>query len=147
MLRAEMRAQIGSQPLEIDLSASPGDRLALAGASGAGKTTVLRLIAGLIRPDAGHISCAGTEWFHSGRRVHLPPEQRRCGVVFQDYALFPRMTALGNVTFALSERPRGERTHRAMELLGRLGLESRSKARPMALSGGCLLYTSPSPRD
>jgi ABC-type sulfate/molybdate transport systems ATPase subunit len=104
------------------------ETLALVGPSGAGKTTVLRAVAGLVRPDRGRIALGTRTLFDSERRLDLPPEERRVGYVFQEYALFPHMTALGNVAFA------GKR--RACELLERFGIAHLAKARPAELSGG-----------
>jgi ABC-type polar amino acid transport system ATPase subunit len=85
----------------------------LFGPSGAGKTTLLRLIAGLERPDSGSIAFRGEEWF-SGRS--LAPQQRRAGFLFQDYALFPHLTAEANVGFGARDLARAERLIRAFEL-------------------------------
>ena len=102
--------------------------VALAGPSGAGKTTLLRMVAGLARPSSGLIACGGETWFGDG--VDLPAERRRCGFVFQHHALFPHMSALGNVAYGAH----GDRS-RAAELLDRLGI-ARTAARPRDLSGG-----------
>jgi molybdate transport system ATP-binding protein len=105
--------------------------LALAGPSGSGKTTLLRMAAGLARPERGRVTCGGKTWLDTERGVDAPPERRRCGFVFQDHALFPHMTALGNVRY-------GARGHerRALGLLERLGVAHRAAARPRELSGG-----------
>src|SRR3954451_3174111 len=98
--------------LELNLRVERGC-LALAGPTGAGKTSVLRAIAGLRNPDRGRISCAGSVWFDSDGGSPVPSERRRCGLVFQDYALFPHLRAWQNVAFAL-RAPREERRRRAM---------------------------------
>lgn len=85
---------------DLTLGVKPGELLALLGPSGSGKTTVLRLIAGLERPDRGSIVIEGKVMVDAERGVWVPPERRNVGVVFQDYALFPHMTALQNVAFA-----------------------------------------------
>jgi molybdate transport system ATP-binding protein len=100
--------------------------LAVIGPSGAGKTTLLRLIAGLERPAAGVIECNGHRWLGDG--VWVPPERRRVGFVFQDYALFPHMSVRANVAF--------EARTDVDELLGRLRIEHLAGARPGRLSGG-----------
>jgi molybdate transport system ATP-binding protein len=105
--------------------------LALAGPSGAGKTTLLRIAAGLTRPERGRVACGAEAWLDTERGIDAPPERRRCGFVFQDHALFPHMTALGNVRYGA----RGDE-ERALDLLARLGLERRAGARPRELSGG-----------
>jgi molybdenum ABC transporter ATP-binding protein len=102
--------------------------VALAGPSGAGKTTVLRTIAGLARPDSGRVALGHDVWFDSEARVDLPPERRSVGLVFQDYALFPHMTVSENVAFG-----GGTRT---ADLLKRFGIAQLAKVRPGELSGG-----------
>ena len=101
----------------------------LFGPSGAGKTTLLRLLAGLERPDSGQIEFRGETWFDSGRAILLPPQQRRAGFLFQEYALFPHLTVLENVAYA-SDRARGG------ELLQRFGLADLADRKPRAISGG-----------
>jgi molybdate transport system ATP-binding protein len=136
LLHAELRTTLGDLDLEVALSAEPGRCLALAGPSGAGKSTVLRAIAGLLRPDHGVVSCGAETWLDTARSIDVPPERRRCGFVFQDYALFEHLSAWQNVAYGLRSLPRSERRGRAEELLARFGLESRAEARPATLSGG-----------
>jgi molybdate transport system ATP-binding protein len=128
--------QAGPIPLEVDLEIAPGEAVALVGPSGAGKTTVLRAIAGLHRPAAGRIACGGRPWFDAAAGIDLPPGPRRIGLVFQSYALFPHMTALGNVAEAMLDLPRRMREERAAELLARVHLEGLERRLPRALSGG-----------
>jgi iron(III) transport system ATP-binding protein len=118
----------------VDLTLGCGSVTALLGPSGSGKSTLLRAIAGLEALDAGTIGFAGEIW--SGPGIHRPPEVRRCGVVFQDYALFPHLNALDNVAFGLKTLPRPERRKRAMGELERVELGHRAKAFPHELSGG-----------
>jgi iron(III) transport system ATP-binding protein len=106
----------------------------LLGASGCGKSTLLRMIAGLETPDTGEISAGGR--LLSGRGVLVPPEQRRIGLVFQDFALFPHLTAAENVAFGLKGLAVQERRRRAVDLLDRFGLAQRADAWPHTLSGG-----------
>jgi molybdate transport system ATP-binding protein len=101
---------------------------ALVGPSGAGKSSVLRAIAGLVRPPSGRIALDGELWLDSSRRLFVPPERRRVGLVFQEYALFPHLSVLGNVAYG------GRR--RAEELLERFGISHLARARPGELSGG-----------
>jgi molybdate transport system ATP-binding protein len=115
----------------VDAELRVGAPLALAGPSGAGKTTLLRMAAGLARPDRGRVACDGELWLDTAAGVDVPPERRRCALVFQDHALFPHMTALRNVAYGAH----GDR-RRAHELLERLGVASRAGARPRELSGG-----------
>lgn len=102
--------------------------LVLVGPSGAGKTSLLRLVAGLERPTRGRITLGDEVWFDAAARVHRPPEQRRVGYLPQGYALFGHLTVAGNVRFAARrERP---------DLLEWLGLAPLAGARPGELSGG-----------
>ena len=119
---------------DVSLTLHPGEVTAALGRSGAGKSTLLRAIAGLERIDSGEIrSSAGVL---SGAGVHLPPERRRVGLVFQDYALFPHLTALQNVMFGLSGMEKEARRARALALLESVHLADRAAAHPHALSGG-----------
>jgi molybdate transport system ATP-binding protein len=123
-------------PLDVDFACGPGELVALVGPSGSGKTTILRAIAGLYQPREGHIACNGHVWLDTASRLFRPPHRRRVGLVFQSYALFPHMTAIGNVMTALTHRPAAERQHRARDLLKLLHLDGLEDRRPSALSGG-----------
>lgn len=127
--------QSGPIPLDIAFTSSPGQVLALFGPSGSGKTTILRSIAGLYAPTSAHVTI-GETWLDTAAGVNLPPHRRQVGFVFQDYALFPHLTALGNVMTALIHRPRHERRERALALLELVHLKNRVNHRPSALSGG-----------
>ena len=118
----------------VDLTLVPGQVTALLGPSGSGKSTLLRLIAGLEAPDAGEIRLGETVLSWPGQTV--PPEHRGIGLMFQEHALFPHKTVLGNVTFGLSHLPRAEARDRALDLLRSLRLEDRARAWPSTLSGG-----------
>ena len=104
------------------------ETLALVGPSGAGKTTALQAVAGLVRPVRGRIELDGTILFDAARGIDRPPEQRRVGLVFQEYALFPHLSVAQNVAFGGRER--------AAELLERFRIAHLAKARPAELSGG-----------
>jgi molybdate transport system ATP-binding protein len=121
--------------LSLELSVGAGERLALAGPSGAGKTTLLRIVAGLVRPAAGRITIGDEFWLDTAAGREVPAEHRRCGVVFQDYALFPRLSAWRNVAYGIGG-PRRERRPRAQELLERFGIGALADASPASLSGG-----------
>ncbi|MFT3914978.1 MAG: ABC transporter ATP-binding protein [Anaeromyxobacteraceae bacterium] len=108
----------------------------LFGPSGSGKTTVLRALAGLDRPDAGEITFAGETWYSAARRVHVSPQRRGLGFLFQEYALFPHLTVAANVGYGLHRLPRPEREARVAELARRLGVEELLHRRPAELSGG-----------
>jgi iron(III) transport system ATP-binding protein len=116
---------------EATLCVERGEVVALLGPSGCGKTTLLRLIAGFERPDAGTVEIDGRP--AAGGTTWVPPERRRVGMVFQDYALFPHLTVAANVGFGLS---RAERAERVPELLELVGLEGLGGRYPHELSGG-----------
>jgi iron(III) transport system ATP-binding protein len=117
---------------EVSFAIGAGETVALLGPSGCGKTTLLRSIAGLERIDAGTIVLDGT--VVSASRVHVAPERRRIGMVFQDWALFPHLTVGQNVEYGLSRgERRGERVDETLDLVGLSGLRDRM---PSTLSGG-----------
>jgi iron(III) transport system ATP-binding protein len=119
---------------ELELSVSHGETLALLGPSGCGKTTTLRLIAGFERPDAGQISVGALVVAAPERWV--PPEKRRVGMVFQDYALFPHLSVARNVAFGLGREVRGSRPDRIEATLSLVGLAGLGERMPDELSGG-----------
>lgn len=129
------RSYNGAPALDrISITAPEAKVLALLGPSGSGKSTILRLIAGLEPVDGGEIRF-GDE--RVSTPVHtLAPEERRVGMVFQDYALFPHLTAAANVAFGLSEPSRAAREEEALRWLDRVGLRQRAGAFPHELSGG-----------
>jgi ABC-type sulfate/molybdate transport systems ATPase subunit len=112
----------------VDLSVEPGETFALVGPSGAGKTTVLRVVSGLLRPRIGQVALDGAIWLDTEAGVCLDPDRRSVGLVFQEYALFPHLTVEGNVGF-------GGRA-RVTELLERFRIADLAKAKPADLSGG-----------
>lgn len=117
---------------DISLEIGRGELLAIIGASGSGKSTILKLLAGFVSPDKGRILIDGNDV------SALSPETRRLGVVFQNYALFPHMRLWENVAYPLKVRgmPKADRRARAIEMLGRVGMEHRAEDLPTALSGG-----------
>ncbi len=124
-------------PLEGSFACEPGQLLALVGPSGAGKTSMLRALAGLIEPTQGRISVGDEVWFDSDAAIHRPPRQRHVGLVFQDYALMPHLSALDNVALSLLHLPPRERRARAHEWLDHVRLSAEQRVRkPAALSGG-----------
>ncbi len=124
-------------PLDLEFTCDPGDVLAIFGPSGSGKTTVLRSVAGLYRPGHAVVKSGLEVWSDdSATGTFAPPHRRAVGVVFQEYALFPHLSARGNVMTALGHRPRGERRARADELLALVHLTDHHDKRPRELSGG-----------
>ena len=123
-------------PLALEFTCHPGDVLAIFGPSGSGKTTILRSIAGLYRPGHAVVTSGAETWSNTATGTFAPPHQRAVGVVFQEYALFPHLSARGNVMTALGHRPRGERRARADELLALVHLAAHHDRRPRDLSGG-----------
>ncbi len=119
---------------EISLQVAAGTMTCLLGPSGCGKTTLLRLIAGFEEPDAGEITLIKRLVSRPGFVV--PPEQRRIGMVFQDYALFPHMTVRQNILFGLSRWPAAWRRTRLEEMVCLVGLEKMAERYPHELSGG-----------
>ncbi len=118
----------------IDLVVPPGEIHCLVGPSGCGKTTTLRLIAGLETIQEGEIAIDGRVVARPG--AMLPPEARRVGLMFQDFALFPHLRVEENVAFGLAGRPKEERRARVAELLRRVDMERHAKSWPHTLSGG-----------
>ena len=129
------RFEAGGAPAVDDLSlaVARGQILGLLGPSGCGKTTTLRLIAGFETPDAGRITIAGRTIADARAGVHVEPEARGVGIVFQDYALFPHLTVGENVAFGLPRTARGERVGQILDLVGLADLTDRY---PHELSGG-----------
>ncbi len=119
---------------DVHFEVEEGELFGLVGPSGCGKTTALRIIAGFEHPDAGAIALRGNAI--AGDRVHMPPEARGIGFVFQDYALFPHLTVLENVMFGLHRQPKSDALPRAEEVLDMVGLGSLHNRLPSQLSGG-----------
>jgi molybdate transport system ATP-binding protein len=128
--------QTGPIPLDVEFSCGAGQVLAIFGPSGSGKTTILRAIAGLYRPEHASVRSNGVNWTDSASRTFVPPHRRAVGFVFQEYALFPHLTAEGNVVAALGHLPHADRHSRAGQLLRSVRLEEKGHRRPQELSGG-----------
>jgi len=108
----------------------------LAGPSGGGKTSILRCLAGLERPERGRIVFGGEVWFDADSNTHLSPQQRGIGFVFQDYALFPHLSVAENIAYGLQALPKPLRAGRVDEIIQRFGLEEQRQRRPHQISGG-----------
>ncbi len=137
-LVAGFRVDRGAFRLDLSLAVAPATTVALLGPNGAGKSTAVMALAGLLPITEGRITIAGSVVDDPLAGVFVPPEHRRVGIVFQDYLLFPHMTALENVAFGLRSRGvgRDEARQRAAEWLDRLGLAGNANQRPGELSGG-----------
>ncbi len=122
--------------LQAELECGSGEVLALVGPSGSGKTTVLRCIAGLYTPQEGHIQYGHTPWLATARGQNLSPAQRRIGMVFQHYALFPHLSALDNVREGFDDPSSIDAHTRARALLRKVNLDGLETRRPHQLSGG-----------
>jgi molybdate transport system ATP-binding protein len=126
----------GDIPLDAHISCQPGELLALVGPSGGGKSTILRTIAGLNMPDRGTINCGGNLWLDTDKGINVATRDRRIGVVFQHYALFPHLTAEENILEGLGHLPVSDRARRAGELLSLVHLSGLGGRKPGELSGG-----------
>jgi molybdate transport system ATP-binding protein len=150
MLQVSIRKQIGTISatsgserlfsLDVDFTAPSGVTI-LFGHSGSGKTTCLRAVAGIVTPDEGRVSLDGRLYFDSASGINLSIQQRRVGFVFQDYALFPHLTAEQNVAYGIRAGETGghriaAKRDRAREMLSLLGIEYAARQYPRELSGG-----------
>lgn len=123
----------GAINLNLDVTIGTGEFVTLYGPSGAGKTSVLRMLAGLLTPGDGRIVCDRQIWFDKNKRINLKPQRRDIGMVFQEYSLFPNMTVQGNLEFALQkDQPKSK----VEELLQLTELEQLRDKKPAFLSGG-----------
>ena len=138
VLTVDIDMLAGAFPVSCRFQAAGGNAVAVVGVSGAGKTTVLRSIAGLVRPMRGRIACDDDVWYDGQTGSWMPPWDRDCGFVFADAALFGHMSAIENVAFGL--RARGDKTavviQRAMEALELVGVAGLAKRRAVSLSTG-----------
>ncbi len=132
-IKHPIKSAKGDLILEFDKEFEKSDFVSIYGESGAGKTTILRVIAGLLKPEFGYIKVGERVWFDSAKGVFLPPQQRKVGFVFQDYALFPNLTVRENLNFALGK---GKNKAKIDELLELTGLKALEKSYPTHLSGG-----------
>lgn len=132
-IKQPIKSAKGNLLLEFDKEFKQSDFMAIYGESGAGKTTILRIIAGLLKPEFGFIKVGEKVWFDSQKGIFLPPQKRKVGFVFQDYALFPNLSVRENLAFALAK---GEDKGKIDELLELMGLSELAKSYPAHLSGG-----------
>lgn len=123
----------GNGELKIDTEVEDQSFTALYGPSGAGKTSLLRIITGLLKPERGIIEVNGQTWLNTDKKINLPPQKRNIGFVFQDYALFPNMTVEENLRYALPPR---QSPLRLQELMATMNLQAWANLKPDVLSGG-----------
>ena len=138
MLKAQLATRLGTLRLDVAVEATPGEIVAVLGPNGAGKSTFLRAVAGLVALESGRVELDDVVLDDTSRGIHLQPERRPIGVVFQDYLLFPHLSVLENVSFGLRARgvPARDARNRAGAWLDRLGIAEYAEARPRVLSGG-----------
>lgn len=132
-LEKKLHGSGGEMLLQLDLEIKEGQLVSIYGPSGAGKTSVLRMLAGLLQPEKGYIEVNGKVWLDTAGGKCLKPQHRRVGYVFQDYALFPNMTVRENLLFALEKH---QEKSRVTELLELVELEDLQHRDPATLSGG-----------
>jgi molybdate transport system ATP-binding protein len=137
-LDARVALTLGKLRLEVEIAVATGELVVLLGPNGAGKTTLLRALAGLVAIEEGRVALDEVVLEDTEAVVRVPTERRPIGFVFQDYLLFPHLSAIENVAFGLRARgvPRAEARHRAAAWLERVGLADHAGSRPAALSGG-----------
>jgi molybdate transport system ATP-binding protein len=131
MIKISLHKHLGDLSLQLDLELEKGSFLSLYGPSGAGKTSILRMIAGFMKPDGGFIHVNGDRWFD--REISISPQRRGVGFVFQDYALFPNMNVEENIKFALQK---GDKSNIVPSLLDITGLTKLAARKIHTLSGG-----------
>ena len=134
-LSVHIKKRLGNFQLEADFEAER-EVLALLGASGCGKSMTLKCIAGIERPDAGYIRLAGHTLFDSEKGINLPPQKRRVGYLFQQFALFPNMTVAQNIEAGAHASPKQDRKAIVAEKMAMLRLEGLEDKKPGQLSGG-----------
>lgn len=135
VLTATITLKRGEFALDVELECPPGITCIM-GPSGSGKSTILAVLAGLARPDRGRVVLGGDVWLDRDKAVEVAVHERCLSYMFQGLALFPHMTAIGNVEYGMHDLPRPERTPRAMALLERVGVAHLAHRRPRTFSGG-----------
>lgn len=137
MIKADIKKQLrgaeGKMLLNICFSVQSSAIVALMGPSGAGKTSILKMIAGLMTPDEGYIEAEGETWFDSKQTLHQLPQKRSIGFVFQEYTLFPNMNVRENLNYALRRK---EDRNMIDEVLALMNIQNLQHQKPLRLSGG-----------
>ncbi len=136
MLEVDVEKRLGDFSLQAGFTCETAGITAIFGRSGAGKTSLVNALAGLVRPDRGRIVLRGQTLFDSAKGIDLPPEKRRLGYVFQEGRLFPHLSVRGNLTYGYRRAPAAERAIGLDQVVALLGLEGLLERRPGALSGG-----------
>ncbi|MBN1665378.1 MAG: ATP-binding cassette domain-containing protein [Deltaproteobacteria bacterium] len=129
-LKCTIKKQIKAFSIDVAFDCPAGKTLALIGPSGAGKTTIIRMLAGLERPDDGQIVYDGMAFYDRSRRVNISPQKRQLGYVFQDYTLFPHLTISENAAFSAKDR------NEVDDLIDYFGLTELRNRKPHQVSGG-----------
>ena len=132
-VRRKLQGADGELNLNVNVRIGAGELVALYGPTGSGKSSILRMLAGLMLPDEGFIKVRDELWFDHEKKLNIPTQHRDIGMVFQEYSLFPNMTVRGNLEFALG---RNEDRHMVEELLDVVELRGLQDRRPALLSGG-----------
>jgi molybdate transport system ATP-binding protein len=132
-LKKQLHAANGTMLFNIDHTIKQGAFIGVYGASGAGKTSLLRMLAGFIEPQTGFIKVHNATWFNKEQKINLAPQKRKTGFVFQDYALFPNMTVKENLSYALDKTTAPSIVN---ELLGLVELDQLQNRKIQTLSGG-----------
>lgn len=130
MLEGRIVKKRGHFSVNICFKCQPGEILALTGPSGAGKTTVIRAVAGLEKPDKGKITSGQTTWFDSEKNIHVPTRQREVGYVFQEHTLFPHLTVEKNIAYSCRDK------EYVRNLMDAMGIRHLAKRKPHLISGG-----------
>jgi len=138
MLDADIQLRLSRLTLDIEFTVAAGEVLALLGPNGSGKSTTLRALVGLLPLAGGRVVLDGTVLEDPDQRVKIPPEKRPIGLMFQDYLLFPHLTAAENVAFGLRAKGTDKKAARdkAAQTMARLGLDGLAEAKPGSMSGG-----------
>ncbi|MCL6273156.1 ATP-binding cassette domain-containing protein [Muricauda sp. 2012CJ35-5] len=132
-VRKSLEGPNGLLNLDLNIQIEAGDLVTLYGASGAGKTSALRILAGLMKANSGRIVVDGSIWLDTSNKIDMKPQERQVGFVFQDYALFPHLTALQNLEFASTDSTNKSQIAELVEIME---LEKIQNRKPATLSGG-----------
>jgi molybdate transport system ATP-binding protein len=133
IVQKALRGAMGTINLDVNTTLKKGDLTVLFGKSGAGKSTILKMIAGLMEPTSGRIVINDEIWFDKNKKINLTPQKRKVGFVFQDYALFPNMSVKENLEYALDDKKKKSKVDEILEITE---LTALAKEKPQTLSGG-----------